>query len=165
MAAPKRTKFERENDLQRIAELYLKGWYQSAIAKEIGVAQPQIAYDLKEIRQRWRESSIRDFDEDRNQELERIDILEREYWSAWERSKEEKTRTRQTKHGDISSASVEKETLLGNPAYLSGVERCIELRCKILGLYAPIKNEVAGKDGAPIDHHVTIEYVETNTVT
>jgi hypothetical protein len=33
---------------------------------------------------------------------------------------------------------------------LAGVMSCIEKRCKLLGLDAPAKQEVTGKDGGPI---------------
>ena len=152
MAAPKRSEFQREHDYRIIADLYLKGKTQAEIADTVGLAQQQISYDLGIIRRRWREDTAINLDEAKQQELSRIDTLERTYWDAWERSLEErvKTRTEQSANGGgdddkgqkkTAKASVEKETLLGNPAYLSGVMSCIERRCKLLGLDAPSKNE------------------------
>jgi len=69
-----------------VADLYLQGWTQIAIAEELGVAQPTISDDLKRIRAQWRESGVRDFDEARQLELMKLDRIEREAWSAWERS-------------------------------------------------------------------------------
>jgi DNA-binding NarL/FixJ family response regulator len=37
-----------------VAELYLQGWTQTAIAEEMGVAQPTISDDVKHIRAQWR---------------------------------------------------------------------------------------------------------------
>lgn len=144
MASNKRTPTERENDLQRIAALYLKGKRQSDIAAELGVTQPQVSYDLKEIHKRWRESSLVDINEAKHRELARIDELERTYWEAWARSCEEKTKTRtkKTLGGNATEASIEKDQMLGNPAFLAGVQWCIERRCKIFGIDAPIKSDV-----------------------
>lgn len=160
MAAPKRTPTQRENDLERISTLYLKGKRQVEIAVELGVTQQQVSYDLKEIHKRWRESTTINLDEAKHRELARLDILENTYWSAWERSLDERTKTRTERtsrggDGQQDKASIEKETLLGIPAYLAGVERCIEQRCKLLGIYAPTRNEHTGAGGKPI----TIEYV------
>lgn len=145
MAGPKRTPTQRENDLQRIAALYLRGKRQADIAQELGIAQQQVSYDLKEIHKRWRESTLIDINEAKQRELARIDELEIEYWDAWRRSCEEKTKTRTEKAATgATKASVEKDTMLGNPAYLAGVQWCIERRCKIFGIDAPDKTEHSG---------------------
>jgi hypothetical protein len=83
----KRGVFERENDLTRTSELYLKQWRQIDIAKEMGVTQQQISWDIKEIRARWLAAQINNMNEIKSRELDRIDSLEREYWMAWEKSK------------------------------------------------------------------------------
>lgn len=132
-------KFEREAHLYKVQTLYLQGKTQVEIAEETGVSQPQISYDLTTVQKRWRQDTTINIDEAKLKELSRIDILERTYWTAWERSLDEKVKTRTEKFsGDDGKgkASVEKETLLGVPAYLTGVQWCISERCKILGLYA-----------------------------
>jgi predicted transcriptional regulator len=139
MAETKRTPEQREEDLVVITRMYLQGKRQYEIAEVIGVTREQISYDLKEIRTRWRESTLVDFNEMKQRELEKIDLLEETYWAAWQRSIQEKTKTRTSKTGDTNSASIEKETLLGDPRFLQGVERCVDMRAKILGTYAPVK--------------------------
>jgi hypothetical protein len=154
MAAPKRTTFQRERDLEQITSLYLTGKTQQAIADVIGVSRQQISLDIQAIKKRWRESSLIDIGEAKNRELDRLDKLEQIYWSAWENSLGERTRTKQETSADgrdedknkkrksLIRASVEKETMLGNPAYLAGIEYCISERCKIVGLYAPTQSNV-----------------------
>jgi predicted transcriptional regulator len=140
MASPKRTPTQRENDLERIAAMYLRGNRQADIAAELGIAQQQVSYDLKEIHKRWRESTLVSINEVKHRELSRIDELERTYWDAWQRSIGEKTKTRTEKAVDgVSKASIEKESLVGNPAFLNGVLSCIEQRCKIFGIYEATK--------------------------
>lgn len=158
MAAPKRTPFQRERDLERTTSLYLKGKTQQEIADELNVSREQIKYDLKVIQERWRNDTTINLDEAKQRELSRIDELERTYWQAWERSLDERTKTRTEKYSGEDGkgkASIEKETLLGLPAYLTGIQWCISERCKILGLYAPIKNATTDKDGN--DSPLTIE--------
>jgi hypothetical protein len=149
MPLKKRTNFERERDLERITEMYLRGKFQTEIAVVLEVSQSQIAYDVGIIQKRWQQSSLVNWGEAKQRELARIDSLEREYWSAWEASKTERTKSRQETDGTLSKdkkptvkkASIEKEQRDGNPAFLDGVMRCITERCKILGLNAPTKNQ------------------------
>lgn len=161
MAAPKRTDAQREHDLELISALYLRGKRQVDIAAELGVTQQQISYDLKTIQKRWQQKTVVNINEVKQRELARIDELERTYWEAWERSLDERTKTRTERNttggeNQVSrdKASIEKETLLGIPAYLAGVERCIELRCKILGVHAAQKHEHTGPNGGEITFRV-----------
>lgn len=141
MSEKKRTPTERESDLQKIAALYLKGKTQADIAADLTVTQQQVSYDLKEIHKRWRESTLVNMNEAKHRELARIDQLEITYWDAWQRSIGEKTKTKTEKMAGESStkASIEKEMMVGNPAFLTGVLSCIEQRCKIFGIYEATK--------------------------
>ncbi len=145
----------------QITRLYLQGRTQRDIAEVVGVSQGQVNHDLKLIQQRWRESSIMDMNEAKQKELARIDEVEIQFWEAWERSKNERTRARQESDGkskdgkpNVVRATMEKEQRDGNPAFLAGVMSCIERRCKLLGLDAPAKAELTGKDGGPIKTEV-----------
>ena len=160
MATPKRTKFQREADLQKIAGLYLTGKTQDAIAQELGVTQQQISYDLKTIQERWRKSALVDLNEAKQRELERIDVLEREYWQAWENSKGEQSRSTASKAGEATRAQVVKFESAGDPRFLAGVQWCVEQRCKILGLHAAVKSEVSGPDGGALE--VVIRYADVD---
>lgn len=158
-SAPKRSHFQIQRDRQDIADWYCQGLTQAAIAERINtdpereytLTQQMISYDLKAIQKAWLESSLRDFDEMRAEQLGKIDRLEREYWRGWERSCEDAETVR--KEGPASG--VEKITKTekgqaGDPRFLAGVERCIERRCKLLGLDAPEKRELTGRGGGPI---------------
>lgn len=164
MAAPKRTPTQRAYDLTRITEMYLKGRRQVDIAAELGVTQQQVSYDIQEIHRRWRESDLINIGEAKQRELDRIDELERTYWNAWEKSCGERKRTKQETSADGKKekdkgrirASVETEQLLGNPAYLAGIDSCVDKRCKVLGLYAPTKVAPTTPDGdEPYDNSFT----------
>jgi hypothetical protein len=162
----RRSKVDREADLVVVANLYLKGMTQQQIAQEIAANRPyeikrsQIANDIQEIHRRWQESYLTTINALKVRELARIDRLEAEYWSAWEKSNRDfvslrqdktadetmmKTKTRDT-DGKETEASVlspsftrtktttKKEERVGSVAFLEGVERCIQMRIRVLGL-------------------------------
>lgn len=142
-SGPKRTPFQREKDLVEIARCYLHGMSQMEIGEMLGVSQSQISRDLKVLRERWQKSALLDINEAKAQELARIDNLEREYWEAWRVSCGERidTETEQIAgagaNGDRKRVKVKKVKLAGDPDYLAGIQWCIEMRCKILGIYQP----------------------------
>lgn len=144
-------------DRKIIAYYYLRGKTQAEIAEFVDLSQSTISRDLSSLQNEWKESALIDFDAAKARELARIDLLEEEYWDAWDRSKRPKTETEKqaSNRGDNTSMmsrekSVERD---GNPAFLMGVERCIAERCKILGVYAAVKHEHSGGDKA-IDHNL-----------
>lgn len=153
MAAPKRNGLQRENDYERIAAYYLKGWSQRAIADELGLSQQQISKDIAVVRERWQISGTINLDEAKQKELTRIDLLEFEFWAAWERSKKEGAKASQEKNltGITVKSTMSKENRDGNPAFLAGVMTCIDRRCKLLGLDAATRNEISGPGGGPIE--------------
>lgn len=167
MAAKKRTAFQRENDLVIIAELYLRGKSQHEIAKHIGISQKMISIDLALIRSRWAEKYISDINQAKFEELAKIDQLELTYWEAWDRSCKEKTSKSVEKNDSRGNKQqIRKEERDGNPAYLAGVQWCIERRCKILGLDSPDKShvELTGRDGGPIQS-ITEQVVDLSNYT
>jgi transcriptional antiterminator len=87
MAANTRSAAQREQDLGRVAELYLRGSTQGEIARQLGVSRQQISYDLKVLQKRWQEAALHDFNARKAQELAKVDELERAYWQAWQDSK------------------------------------------------------------------------------
>ena len=152
MAAPKRTKFEREKDLLEISHLYLQGITQAEIGQRLDVSQPQICYDLKTLRKRWLQSSIMNIDLAKAKELARIDHLEREYWEAWEKSKNPvKTRGSKKVDGATVESTIQAETGTGDPRYLSGVQWCINKRCEIVGMDEAKNFEITWREQAKIE--------------
>ena len=138
MARPKRTSDQAEHDYTRIARMYLQGQTQSAIAAELGLSQQQISYDLRIIRKRWLDSSLRDFDAAKAEELAKIDLIESELWEAWNASKGDKEITTHEEgdgpKGPFNKNAVKKEKSYGAIAYLNGVMECVKKRCELLGL-------------------------------
>ncbi len=146
MAETKNTsKAQREKQLAEIARLYLRGITQAEIGEQIGVSQRQVSYDLAILRERWKQSSLIDFDAAKAEELAKIDALEAEYWQAWNESKREKKRQAAKKRGEQTETSLTTEERNGDPRYLQGVQWCIEQRCKILEIGIKVKSEQSGE--------------------
>jgi hypothetical protein len=150
-----------ESRRSQVATLFLQGIRrQGELAQRLGVDRSTISRDLKVLNGRWKEAAVRDLDAAKGQELERIDLLEQQYWAAWERSKQgrETTTTEQVtgEDGDRTKAAIRKEEQHGDPRYLDGVQRCIEQRCKLLGLNAPQKIAPTTPDGRE-PYRLTVE--------
>lgn len=150
MAPNTRTKAQVISDRLEVARLYLEGKWQHEIAKLLGISQQQVSYDLQAIQSQWQDMPVRELSELKAKELAKIDNLERTYWQAWEKSLQPKEVTQTTKEEDKVKVGKRTEQRNGNPSYLSGVQWCIERRCKLCGLDAPTKNEVTGANGTPI---------------
>jgi len=138
----RRSASQLSRDRRAIAEYYLKGWLQSAIAAELGISQQTVSNDLRALQVQWEKSALRDFDTMRGEELAKIDNLEREYWAGWLRSgKNEETLVKKAKDGKGTEAIKTSKGQAGDPRFLAGIERCIERRCKLLGIDAPAQHE------------------------
>jgi hypothetical protein len=139
-----------------VARLYLQQRTQGEIARELGINQGTVSRDLKAIQTEWQRQRLDDFQHAKFRELARIDRLEREYWDAWERSCRERAQTVQEKttapSGDRFKAGTRSEGRDGNPEFLRGVERCVEMRCKIIGAYAALKIAPTTPDGQEVWH-------------
>lgn len=143
---PQNRKSEIQNRRLKVAQMYLQGAYQSVIAKELSVSEGQISQDLKFLRKEWQKDRIAAIDEKIAEELAKIDNLERKNWEGWDKSIKDHKRTTSKVKGQLGSKTPDsremQETEIikdGDPRFLQGVQKCIELRCKLLGLDAPIK--------------------------
>ncbi len=146
---PKNNKHIISERRRTVASLYLRGASQLHIAQEVGVNQSQISRDLKFLNEKWRESSLIDINEAKMKELAKIGQLEQEYWTAWEKSKEDYQQTMKKAKGTKDKVNyqekVVKEMIVyGDPRFLQGIQWCIDKRCKIFGVEAPkqIENKI-----------------------
>lgn len=135
------TAVEREARRAQEAELYARGYSQTAIAEAVGVSQATVSSDLSGIIRKWQAQQVGDINARRQAELERVNALELAYWAAWDRSVITFT-------PPATDDIAEPATLVaaGDPRFLAGVMACIDKRCKLLGLDAPVKSEVTVTD-------------------
>jgi predicted transcriptional regulator len=138
-----RSNDQKLKDFEEIARRYLQGETQASIGKSLGISQQTVSDNLKEIRSRWLESSIRDFDEIKAEQLAKIDRVESECWEQWERSKKQKkTRKNEeilTGKGSIIKESETSQDQCGDPRFIAEIMKCIERRCALLGLDSELK--------------------------
>lgn len=121
-----RTPAQIERDRAEIKRLGLQGKRQTEIYKLLNgersvrergyrISHSILREDHDAIIQGMRQEAIRHYDTYVKRQMKEIDKEERQYWQLWDESK--------------------KGGQLGNPKYLKGIQRCIERRCKLLGLY------------------------------
>jgi len=150
MAARKRSRVQIENDRILITQYYLQGKTHEEIAEIMQISRVMVTYEVRRIRQQFRESITERGNEIIARELAKLDLLEREYWKAWEKSKAPKVKTKseKTESGDKAEQSgmIVKEEVTGDPRYLAGVQWCVDRRCELLGLDAPKRMSVFSSD-------------------
>ena len=162
---PKRSDREREDDLLEIARMYIRKVPVREIAKRLSekeghakLSHVAVQNDINELRRRWREEKM-DCVEDRQQaELDAITALETDLWEQWERSKQDHVRVvESTKNGTTTM----QEGQCGDPRLAELILRCMDKRCKILGLDAPqaINARVSTADG-PLTNQDLIELAQ-----
>ena len=141
-----------EHRRTQVTELYLKGWTQAAIAKKLGVSQATISSDLKAMRKVWRDSGIRNFDEAIGEQLEKLQLLRREMWAEWERSKKSVETARITQKNGEKRAEKTIRERSGDPRFLRIVLDIDKEISNLLGL-----DEVARAAGERLDEQVIEE--------
>jgi hypothetical protein len=148
-----------------ITECHLEGMSMQSTADAVDVkygiklSKMTISTYMKGIKKEWLADRVEDINELRLTEVKKLLKVESEFWREWKRSKEPKKRTTSKRKGTGSPLQVvspegeittetgvtlsgvetqEQETeSLGDPRYLMGVQWCIQMRCKILGVEAP----------------------------
>lgn len=88
--------------------------------------------DVHRLLELWRSEQLKNMDEKITLELKRIDMAQIELWEQWESSK------------------YKSRDLLADPRYMAEIRSHDVERRKLLGLYAPNKTELTGKDGEPL---------------
>lgn len=146
-----------EQRMVQCMRMYLQGMTQNQIAIELKVNIAQVCHYLQKIRDNWKKTYTRDYEEKLHQELAKIDNLELTCWQAFEESKRgsrvSKSRLEELKekvgkidgrtyrgkpklqpHKQVSETTQEDDTA-GDVRFLQQVAWCIETRSKILGLF------------------------------
>lgn len=157
MGAKNAKQVEIERRRSVVADLYVQGWTQAAIASHLNVAQATISTDLQSIRKAWRESAVHDFNELKLLELQKIDRTEREAWAAWERS-QKPLQSAEIQDGSIKPNRKRITNKYGDPRFLAIVMQCIARRCSLLGIDAPTRIEPVG-GGLNVSYQVAVSHL------
>jgi len=138
MSEARNAKFGVAQRRVQVSELYLQGWNQIAIAERLQVSRATISGDVCALQEQWRTSGIRNFDLMREQELLKLELLEREAWAGWQHSlkRAAPASTDGKTKGSRTESSVEEP--LGDPRFLNQIHKCLKDRRAMLGLDAPL---------------------------
>lgn len=142
--------------LSIIAPLWRRNWTYQEIRKEVMAMTGRKTYsletvhrDVERLLEEWSMARINDTDQRVTAELARLDLVIKEAWEMWERSKENYTKTEQRDKGapirDVNNnkltvrsiESMKKETEVrgvGDPRFLDVILRAMQQRIKLLGL-------------------------------
>jgi len=162
MAVSTKKRLEIKQRQAQVSDLSLKGYSQTAIAKQLGVTQATVSNDLKALREVWRASKIRDFDLDVSIELERLNLIEREMWEAWERSKKPSQSAVLIGEGVTQPARKTLKNQNGDPRYMMVVLHCHQSRRELLALDPPKRDEPSDSEGRPMTISKLLELVAKN---
>ncbi len=119
---------------KNVARRYLRGETQWEIARAFEVNQSTISDDLAAIRVEWLGIAVLDMDAIKAKELARIDEVERQAWAAWTKSQENAETLKDRTSGNTSMTEKVSKGQAGDPRFLDVVLKCVERRCKILGV-------------------------------
>ncbi len=157
---------ERARDAELIGRLYLQGFSQAEIGKQVNVSQPTVSRAIRDLQPIWLASAGQNIAEAKGRELARLDALELEYWHAWRRS-QQTFHKRSIKRAGLGAggdagqgateSKIEDEDRIGDPRFLDGILDCIRRRCDILGVDAPKRQELAGPEGAPLIPEIPLD--------
>ena len=131
---------QRERNRARITELRFQNVSFREIAEELGVSVGYIYSEYKEVEKSWRAIARTSMDDLKARELAKLDAIEAEAWKAWQRSCDAATKQREEyEYQSDGNRRRKKGTLfrddsIGNPKFLDVIAKCIDRRCKLLGL-------------------------------
>lgn len=127
---------KRDRDRNTIALLYLQGVPPSEFVERTGLKSTYCKTLLIELREQWKRSNIKAFDERLREEILKIAMLEAEAWKQYFASAGAvEVVTTRFKDGGESKAT--KERNRPDRSWFDTVQWCIQQRCKLLGLDKP----------------------------
>jgi DNA-binding CsgD family transcriptional regulator len=127
---------------REIAQHYLQGQHDTRqIAEALNVSTATVRSDLKVLARQWEAQSEKSFSEYPARVLAEAARIKDEYWREYHRSKEPKRTVTSKQARDATGRVIGEQEVttkieerLGDPRYLKGVEDCLGLEVKILGL-------------------------------
>lgn len=120
---------------ERVAELRLQGYSSPKIAEVLGISPRQARIDIQRIGQRWRESSIRNWDEMREIQRLRLEEIHRKACESYELSLKPREVITVDKNEDgKTKTTVRREFQAGDASFLEVQRKTSESLRKMFGL-------------------------------
>ena len=117
---------------ERISTWYLRGYSVPEIMAEFNIEQNLIEGVLEQLKQKWHEEATESPRKRREKELAKINMLEKEAWKGWDRSRETVETSDTDKGMPIEYADsvhkVKKTSKAGEIVYLKMIQWCISQR-------------------------------------
>jgi hypothetical protein len=170
MAAPKRTKPEREAQLLEIEQRHNRGESIRDIGAHLSLHFTTVQRDLETIVQRYRDKTLVERTVGVNRMIASLRDVRKEAWEAWEQSKE--NTERQVKelinesldaNGNPTAGTRQRmkvihrtEGRLPKAEYLNIILRTLKSEAELLGLYAPKEMHFEGR-GSPAVLRVNVQ--------
>lgn len=159
---PRRSPAHVEARRAQVARLYLKGQSLREIAVRFDVSHVSVFNDLEAIRASWKATRETALDQWTAEQLAKLDAVEAAAWEGWDASRRDTvTKLDETTGeppmligagpvivfgGELKTKTSERrQSNAGDPTFLAVVERCIERRCKLLGIDAPSALTISGQ--------------------
>lgn len=136
MAVSRQRQLQIDKRRLQVAELALKGCRQIEIAERLGVAQATVSLDLKRLRAKWQASAAADIQRVIARQFDKLALIEREAWDAWERSKQPSHVSVVYRGGEHEPTKM-RQTLkhpTGDPRYLEQLLKCLAATRELIGL-------------------------------
>lgn len=169
----KRNRTVRANHRQKIAELRLTGNSIADIVRITRISKSTVHRELRSLAADWRAAAADSIDEHRQLELARLEVIEREAWIEWERSREdyskeisERMKIPGKSEGDLGLETepkvIKRETgdRIGDARFLQILLNAGGRRAKLLGLDAPTKVAPTDPTGKKSYQNMTCEEIE-----
>jgi sigma54-dependent transcription regulator len=117
--------------------MYVGGISMHAIAKALRIAVGTVHADISKARQEWTDENNERLELLKDKQLTLIDEIEARATAAYEQSGRDYSQTTSEAGPRGKRLRVTKREQVGEAAFLKTLLTCIELRCRILGLFAP----------------------------
>ena len=149
---PKALILERE---KKVWALRVRGGTYESIAEELGITFGAVHKILDRMHKRYIARNMDSVDKCRQEQIAELGNIAKESYDAWVRSKGQKIvikKRARSKDGKMlpGEAVEERYQQEGDPRYLQVYMKAKEDLRKIVGADAPTRNELTGKNGAPI---------------
>lgn len=113
----------------------------------IEVTQQTVSLDLKALDRLWKASAIDNIDKWKKEMAEQYRYLYQQSLAAWELSLED---AEEISTGGKDGPSEKIKGQSGNPAHIKNAQESLKALRDLLGLDAPKRQELTGKDGKPV---------------
>ncbi len=168
MSKKKRTTEQIERDTIRTHNLRVKGHSYRDIAKIISNENDynvshQVLFEchnnyFNKIKESFKDQHLKEL----QVQIDQKDKIINECWIAWEKSKGQQER-RELKTGEGSYVKTVHEESYGDTAYLQMIEKAMDAKAKLMGLYIQKENEQKGGGNTYIQHNNTT-YIDIKSI-